>query len=743
MSIFPASPVVGDRYLGYEWDGTVWQVVGIDLNQEYSTTADLAAHEIDSTNVHGIADTSALATTSYVDTAESDAVSAANSYSNSLATNYDAAGSATTAQSNANTYTDTEISTHNSDTTNVHGIVDTSALATKTYADNAASTAAANLVDSAPSTLDTLNELAAALGDDPNFATTVAGQIGTKADASALTAHESGTTSVHGIANTADLATQTFVSNSISAIDALPSQSGQVGKYLSTDGSVASWENVDAPTNVALTTGASFTGDVLLALPFIVAGTTGATTSSPGTQSVELSQGYWSGPSNRIDFNSGGEEFSTELIAFFNLLPGKTLTINDSGVGIVTVTVTSVDGPDEYGVFKAYLTAPSGGGFGGPMTGATTTLSIPVTLYRVATTAPVTIPETSFFVNDTYFTTANVNFTSTYIEFFSDPSLTSGLPICYNTSVPPALVGYTVDGDASEVSRNAISGRWEVDSLVIPTWESSVAVPNETVPAHSLLPVGSEQNIDFVISPKGTGALLGAVPDNDRTGGDKRGPFAVDLQIGIRDQSTKVASGENSVIVGGRNNQASGEFSNVLGGRDNIAAARYSTAVGYQADTTGIPFSLVLGGQTGSQVSRQVLMAVTQNTTPQHFTTWSSRYVTAARTATNFTTLANNTLYLFKIRVLARGRVSNLTTTVASKAWEITGIIGREWQEVSTTMYGTPTFTVIGGHGTTTGWNVTVAAEPTFQGLAINAVGDSSRIISWTAEIELIQTKTA
>lgn len=34
------------------------------------------------------------------------------------------------------------------------------------------------LVDSAPELLDTLNELAAALGDDPNFATTVAGQIG-------------------------------------------------------------------------------------------------------------------------------------------------------------------------------------------------------------------------------------------------------------------------------------------------------------------------------------------------------------------------------------------------------------------------------------------------------------------------------------------------------------------------------------------------------------------------------------
>lgn len=40
--------------------------------------------------------------------------------------------------------------------------------------------AIANLVDSSPATLDTLNELAAALGDDPNFATTVTNLIAAK-----------------------------------------------------------------------------------------------------------------------------------------------------------------------------------------------------------------------------------------------------------------------------------------------------------------------------------------------------------------------------------------------------------------------------------------------------------------------------------------------------------------------------------------------------------------------------------
>ena len=46
----------------------------------------------------------------------------------------------------------------------------------QTYADNKV----AGIVDSAPSTLDTLNELAAALGDDANFSTTVSTSIGEK-----------------------------------------------------------------------------------------------------------------------------------------------------------------------------------------------------------------------------------------------------------------------------------------------------------------------------------------------------------------------------------------------------------------------------------------------------------------------------------------------------------------------------------------------------------------------------------
>jgi hypothetical protein len=51
---------------------------------------------------------------------------------------------------------------------------------TKTQTDTKISTAISNLVGSAPATLDTLNEIAAALGNDPNLATTLTNQIALK-----------------------------------------------------------------------------------------------------------------------------------------------------------------------------------------------------------------------------------------------------------------------------------------------------------------------------------------------------------------------------------------------------------------------------------------------------------------------------------------------------------------------------------------------------------------------------------
>ena len=74
------------------------------------------------------------------------------------------------------------------------------------------------LVDSAPETLNTLNELASALGDDPNFATTVSNQIGNKADKN----HTHTASQVSGLATVATSGSYNDLSNK----PTIPSLSG-------------------------------------------------------------------------------------------------------------------------------------------------------------------------------------------------------------------------------------------------------------------------------------------------------------------------------------------------------------------------------------------------------------------------------------------------------------------------------------------------------------------------------------
>lgn len=127
--------------------------------------------------------------------------------------------------------------------------------ASETYVD----TAVSNLVDAAPVTLDTLNELAAALGDDANFSTTVTTAIGTKwtQDNTKITNWDTAFGwGDHGAEGYATYPTQTgnggkYLTTDGSAtswatVDALPDQTSNSGKYLTTDGSVASWELIVA-----------------------------------------------------------------------------------------------------------------------------------------------------------------------------------------------------------------------------------------------------------------------------------------------------------------------------------------------------------------------------------------------------------------------------------------------------------------------------------------------------------------
>jgi hypothetical protein len=124
-----------------------------------------------------------------------------------------------TVQTTAWTGSDSQIT--NWDTAYGWGDHASASYATESYV----TTAVSNLVDTAPTTLDTLNELAAALGDDANFATSVSTAIGLKANTADLaTVATSGSytdlTDKPTIPSLTGYATESYVTTAISGVTA-------------------------------------------------------------------------------------------------------------------------------------------------------------------------------------------------------------------------------------------------------------------------------------------------------------------------------------------------------------------------------------------------------------------------------------------------------------------------------------------------------------------------------------------
>jgi hypothetical protein len=119
--------------------------------------------------------------------------------------------------STAEGYTDTAISSEvtnrnnaissaiSTEVTNRNNAISTAKSEAITAAEGYTDTAVANLVDGAPALLDTLNELAAAIADNPNYATDVANLVATKADTTYVDSEISGVdTAAQGYASTAE-----------------------------------------------------------------------------------------------------------------------------------------------------------------------------------------------------------------------------------------------------------------------------------------------------------------------------------------------------------------------------------------------------------------------------------------------------------------------------------------------------------------------------------------------------------
>lgn len=280
--------------------------------------------------------------------------------------------------------------------------------------------------------------------------------------------------------------------------------------------------------------------------------------------------------------------------------------------------------------------------------------------------------------------------------------------------------------------------------------------PNATVPVHALAALGAETNIDFVIAPKGTGAIVAQVPTGTTVGGNKRGANAVDLQT-KRSGANQVASGNGSVLIG-TNSTASGASSVAMGesaratGSSAVALGVYSwasgaysaaiagfgiagghgaTAIGKATSTRGVDGALAYGysNGTGSTQLEQFMPRMnTSDDTPVVLTT--SGFGISIST---LPVMPNNSAYYCRIRVLARN-----TATNESMSWSGTALIKRGANAASTTLVGSSIASDF-GDAAMSACTVTLSADTTYGALAVIVTGLASTSIRWVAQLETVE----
>jgi hypothetical protein len=205
-SIFPGSASVGQIFQGYLFNGTAWDLIGNEFNPTtFSPNApdnpkagdlwvdsDSNVDILNDTNLASISDLNSYLTIQSASTGYLTKASASSTY---------------LTQASASTTYATKTELENLDVDLTGYLTESSAstiYATKTELDNidlssASAAAVAAIVDSAPSTLNTLNELAAALGDDANYASTITTALGNKLDISSASTTYATSASIPGI----------------------------------------------------------------------------------------------------------------------------------------------------------------------------------------------------------------------------------------------------------------------------------------------------------------------------------------------------------------------------------------------------------------------------------------------------------------------------------------------------------------------------------------------------------------
>lgn len=236
-----------------------------------------------------------------------------------------------------------------------------------------------NLVNSAPSTLDTLNELAIALGNDPNFATTVASGLGQKANLSGATFTGSisgpsgnfNTLQQGGIAVSISGHTHQYtdIVNFASGVDATVSTLLQAGSYIDIDynsindvltvaatglqpsGNYSIVGHTHVITDIVGLSGALDNKQDVISNPVVGIGSTGhiAYWNSSSGISYDENQLYWDNSSNELGIGTNNPARNIDVVS-------------SAGTSVGIKLNSTATGGRSYSFFSTNNTSSLGGG---------------------------------------------------------------------------------------------------------------------------------------------------------------------------------------------------------------------------------------------------------------------------------------------------------------------------------------------------------------------------------------------
>jgi hypothetical protein len=232
-----------------------------------------------------------------------------------------------------------------------------------------------------------------------------------------------------------------------------------------------------------------------------------------------------------------------------------------------------------------------------------------------------------------------------------------------------------------------------VANTYIPTTTTAV-YGNPSLSFSGVSEIGLLSNGALYLQPAGTGALQAQATTSTATGGNARGTNAVDWQT-ARSAATQVASGSNTVIVGGQNNTSNGAGTFVGGGLSNQSTSQYSITVGGFNNQSTQQYSAVLGGQSNLATGffNFIGGGFTNSGTANAAVTTQS----ATMNATTAVTLSGSNANIKVGQYIAGTSIANNTYVAAISGTSLTLSQAASGSSTSTLSFFTPHGVVVGG----------------------------------------------